>query len=98
MGELIALVVIALVLGANALIIRQFTRHAARHAWGLALLAAWVAGAGLGIWINHFFEYSPLATAPRLRLPLPGRFLPLGGIARRGTVDRLHPARNSCFS
>jgi hypothetical protein len=71
MGFLLIVLLVALLVCINVALISAFRRRLPGPPWWRALVAAWMAGAGLGVWSGFFFEYRP---DPRLRIlgaPIP---------------------------
>ena len=74
MEFLLIVVLLALLTLANTAVVRMLRRRQAGVGWWVALSAAWLAGAALGVWSGFFFEYR---ASPRLRVigaPVPAAF------------------------
>jgi hypothetical protein len=93
MGCLLIPALLALLVLADAAIVRMLQQRQARAGWWAGLSAAWLAGAVLGAWGGFFFEYQ---LSPRLRVlgaPVPTAFFHREGPpGEEQWVDFLTPA------
>lgn len=93
MGPLLILLILGLLAWSNVAIVQQFRKRRAGATWWVALSAAWLIGAALGVRSTFFFEYS---VSPRVRVigaPVPAAtFLLEGPPGEEQWVDYVAPA------
>jgi hypothetical protein len=93
MGFLLLAVVVSLLACVNVAVFRSFWGHRVGSVWWGVLIAAWGAGAVLGVWGGFCFEYQPLNELRVAGAPIPAAFFHWEG--PRGEekwVDFLTPA------